>query len=557
MKRNYKIFLSAWISLSLILAIWFINPVDADEQDYYQRLKKSWSSFQRVYDQINKHYVEEIDPYPLTKAAIKGMLDKLDPYTVFIDEDGERRLQIITTGKYGGLGMEIALRNKNVTIISPFENSPAKRAGILAGDIIKKINGHDVSKWDLQRISRELRGKIGSEISLELKRPGIEHTFELTLTRSEIIIEDVGYAAFIQPGIAYVSLTGFTEKAAGELRGAIESLQKEGTIESFILDLRGNPGGLLEAAVDVVGLFVEKGELVVFTKGFRENEQKFYTHSRPILEDVPLAVLVDGGSASASEIVAGALQDLDRAVIIGERTFGKGLVQKVFTIDEREDTKLKITTAKYYVPSGRCIQEKDYAEDNGAIIRDTLKNDNGSHIYYTRNGRPVLDKGGIAPDVEVPGDSVTYVMLELIRNSMLFDFAVQYHQNHPNWQGPFVVHDSIMAAFKNFLVQRDFKYEIEGSPEIKKLKKIAEKNNYSDAVKQAIEQLKQKLQAEQSGNYTENRERIRKLLRLELAEKYYGQKKRTAYALETDAQTWKAVDILNDLKNYQTILAIK
>ncbi len=557
MKRNYKIFFSAWISLSLILAIWFINPVDADEQDYYQRLKKSWNNIQRVYDRINKHYVEEIDPYPLTKAAIRGMLDKLDPYTVFIDEDGERRLQIITTGKYGGLGMEIALRNKNVTVISPFENSPAKRAGILAGDIIKKINGHDVSNWDLPRISSELRGKIGARITLELKRPGIEQTFELTLTRSEIVIEDVGYAAFIQPGIAYVSLTGFTDKAAGELRSTIKSLQKEDTIESFILDLRGNPGGLLEAAVDVVSLFVEEGELVVFTKGFREKEQKFHTHSDPILEDVPLAVLVDGGSASASEIVAGALQDLDRAVIIGEKTFGKGLVQKVFTIDDREDTKLKLTTAKYYVPSGRCIQEKDYAENNGAIIRDTLENDNEAHVYYTRNGRPVLDKGGIVPDEEVPGDSVTYVMLELIRNSMLFDFSVQYHQNHPNWQGPFVVHDSTMTAFETFLEKRNFKYEIEGSPEIKKLKKIADKNNYSEAVKQVIRELQGKLLAEQNNNFAENQLRIKKLLRLELAEKYYGQKKRTAYALETDAQAWKAVDILNDMNNYHKILAIK
>ncbi|MEJ2056181.1 MAG: S41 family peptidase, partial [Calditrichaceae bacterium] len=257
------------------------------------------------------------------------MLDKLDPYTVFLEEDGERRLQIITTGKYGGLGMEIGLRNKKITVIAPIDNTPAKNMGVQAGDIIQKVNGEDVSGWNVDKVSKLLRGKIGTDVSLEMVRPGLDEPYSITMTRAEIVIDDIGYSGFVEPGVAYLRLTGFTEKASSEMKAAIRKLKNDQDINAFILDLRGNPGGLLEAAVDITNIFVDKNEMVVYTKGFRESEAKFYTRYQPILPDVPLVVLVDEGSASASEIVAGALQDLDRAVIVGEMTFGKGLVQKV------------------------------------------------------------------------------------------------------------------------------------------------------------------------------------------------------------------------------------
>jgi carboxyl-terminal processing protease len=284
------------------------------------------------------------------------MLEKLDPYTVFIDEDGERRLRIITTGKYGGLGMEIGLRNKKITVISPMENSPAKRSGILAGDIIKEVDGENISDLSINEVSKRLRGKIGTEVKLTLKRPGLEKPIELELKREEIIIKDVGYIGYMQPGIGYIELNGFTEKASSEVRRAVQDLKEKCKLEALILDLRSNPGGLLESAVEIVNLFVDKGELIVYTKGFNEREVEFYTEKNPVLPDIPLAVLTNKGSASASEIVAGTLQDLDRAIIVGEKTFGKGLVQKVYTVDQNSDARIKITTAKYYIPSGRCIQ---------------------------------------------------------------------------------------------------------------------------------------------------------------------------------------------------------
>ncbi|MCD4691654.1 MAG: S41 family peptidase [Calditrichales bacterium] len=558
MKRNYKIFLFSWIIFTIFGSFYFTSALNADEQDYYLRLKKSWTHMQRVYEQLNLHYVEEIDPYPLVQAGINGMLDKLDPYTVFIEEEGERRLKIITTGKYGGLGMEIGLRNKKVTVISPIENSPAKRAGIISGDIIIEIDGEDVSKLSINKVSTRLRGKIGTDVTLLINRLGLENPFELTLTREEIVIEDVGYAGFIEPGVAYVSLAGFTDKAAYELKNAVQNLRKEEEIKSFILDLRGNPGGLLDAAVKVVNLFVDKNELVVYTKGFRNGENRFRTNQIPLLPNVPLVVLVDNGSASASEIVAGALQDLDRAVIMGEPTFGKGLVQKIYTIDKQKDAKIKITTAKYYIPSGRCIQKRDYGQDNKVFIRDSITiKDNGSHVFYTRNKREVYDKGGIYPDINVPCDSINYVLIELIRKNLFFDFAVEYHQKKPVWSGDFVIDDSIIKQFQSFLNRCDFKYDIEGSHEIDKLEKFIKKKKYSNEITDLLSQLKQKLEDEKEKDFQNSRRQIHKILRLELAEKYFDKKGRDKYTLEYDTQVIEAVKVLKDRYSYNDILAAK
>ena len=260
----------------------------------------------------------------------------------------------------------------------------------------------------------------------------------------------------------------------------IQSLQKEQEIKAFILDLRGNPGGLLDAAVNIVNLFVPKDQLVVFTKGFREKEYKFFTSQEPLLPDVPLAVLVDGGSASASEIVAGALQDLDRAVIVGEDTFGKGLVQKVFTLDKHRNVKLKMTTAKYYIPSGRCIQKKDYGRNNEVIARDSLqKGDNGVHKFYTQHKREVFDKGGIYPDVNVSSDTLSFVLMQLIRKSMIFDFAVDYHNRYPGWKENPVFADSIMEKFKEFLSTKNFKYECACNKDLERIKKYIQKKKYT------------------------------------------------------------------------------
>jgi len=403
--------------LSLILIITPIHITTADETDFYKKVQKGLTNFEKVYKQINMHYVEEFDPYEFVRAGIDGMLNKLDPYTVFIEPEADINLKIITTGKYGGLGMEIGMRNKKVTVISPMDNSPAQRAGIRAGDIIEKINGILVSSLSTQKVSTLLRGPIGTDVELSISRNGYDGEISMIITRAEILIEDVNYSDFIKDNIAYVRLTGFTDKAGEELIHAINDLKEKHKIEGFILDLRGNSGGLLESAVEVSNVFLPQNTLVVSTKGYRDGDHEFKTTSNPILPDVPMVVLVDGGSASASEIVAGALQDIDRAIILGSETFGKGLVQKVYNIDNSINTKLKITTAKYYIPSGRCIQKYDYTKENGIFAaKDSINSDDSlPHEFYTINKRKVFEKGGISPDIDVEDSDLSNLVFELYR----------------------------------------------------------------------------------------------------------------------------------------------
>ncbi|HES59103.1 MAG: S41 family peptidase [Calditrichaceae bacterium] len=557
MSYKVRVFIGSLFIISLLSIMWVSNPADADEQDYYLRLKKGWQYMQKVYENLNQHYVEEVDPYPLMKAGINGMLEKLDPYTVFLEEDGERRLQIITTGKYGGLGMEIGLRNKKVTVIAPIDNTPAKKIGIQAGDIIEKINGKEISGWSVNEVSDQLRGKIGTEVTLEIRRPGLDAPYSVTLTRAEIVIEDVGYAGFVEPGVAYLRLTGFTEKASDEMKTAIRNLQNEQDIRAFILDLRGNPGGLLDAAVDVVNIFVDKNEMVVYTKGYRESETKFYTKKAPLLPDVPLAVLVDQGSASASEIVAGAFQDLDRAVIIGESTYGKGLVQKVYSIDNNEGTKLKITTARYYIPSGRCIQKTDYGNKNDVFIRDSLMLlQSGTNEFYTRNKRKVEDKGGIYPDIKVASDSISYITMELIRKSLIFDYAVKFHHEHAAWQPDTQLADSVLTMFKKYIQNKKVTFDIEGERELDKLEKIASTQKYSDNILMLIKELKKEIAEQKESSFKNHADEIAKVLNAELTEKYLGNKERDRILLSEDDPVLEAVSILKNDNRYDKILAL-
>lgn len=557
MRQHKKSFL--WILIVLFsLGLPFAQTVadQKEDKDYYDRLKRGWDYLQRTYELINRYYVDEVDPYPLLKAGIEGMLDKLDPYTVFIERQGENRLRLITTGRYGGVGMEVGLRNKKVTVIAPIENSPASRSGIQAGDIILKINGKDISGWSLDKVSNTLRGKVGTKVTLLIQRPGLSAPFEVELTRAEIVIKDVGYSGFLDKGIGYVSLKGFTEKAPDELKIALRELRRKADLKGLVLDLRGNPGGLLESAVEIVNIFVPKNVLVVYTKGYREKEYRFYTQDDPLLSDVPLVVLVNGGSASASEIVTGALQDLDRAVIVGEPTFGKGLVQKVFNIDKINDVKLKITTARYYIPSGRCIQKRDYAAHNDVIVADSSDSVRHARVFTTKNGRLVHDRGGIEPDVPVKGDSLSAVAVTLIRKNLLFDFAVRYHQKHPEWNdSTFTLTPSIKKDFLQYLKDKKFHFEIEGERVLANLKKLVKEHRYDSGILNLIDQLQAKLEANKDLEFKRNEGQIFELLRLELAEKYFGSTMRAKLALEDDPQAAKALEILHDLKSYRSILA--
>jgi carboxyl-terminal processing protease len=560
MKRTHIILIIVSI-ITLIVPFTDFNPaIKAEEGEYYAKVQKGLTFFRKVYERVQSNYVEEIDPYEFIKSGIDGMLSTLDPYTVFIEQEADARLRIITTGKYGGLGMEIGMRNNQITVISPMENSPAEKAGITAGDIIEKIDGDLVSNLSPEKISNRLRGPVGSKVKITILRPGYDGEISLDLTREEIVIEDVSYADFIQPGIAYFRLTGFTEKAYSELYKEIERLSNIHKIDYAILDLRGNSGGLLEAAVDVASIFLPKGTTVVSTRGIRDGEHFFKTTNDPILPDVPMAVMVDGGSASASEIVAGALQDLDRAIIVGTETFGKGLVQKVYNIDKDSDTKIKITTAKYYIPSGRCVQKQDYSKDNAVFFHsenDTLAiSDQSPGVFYTSNNRQVYEKGGITPDRYIPGDSLDYIITELWRNSLPFNFAVKYHSDHPVWEGKFEITDHIFDEFIKYLSDQHFSYNLEGEREIVKFIETADKDNYPDKLQEQAKMLLNQLNSIKQEYLLSQKSSVKEVLFNEFAEKYFGSKDKFRYILKYDKQIEAAVQTLTDRSTYRKILAI-
>ena len=560
MKRQH-IIISVIIILTLLTPLAYQTMyLQADEADYYSKIQKGLKYFQKVYDRVQSHYVEEIDPYQFVKAGIEGMLDALDPYTVFIEQEADTRLRIITTGKYGGVGMEIGMRNNQITVISPMDNSPAQRAGVKSGDIIERIDGENVSEISLENISQKLRGPVGSKVELAVQRPGYTNEIIMIIERDEIVIDDVNYADMVQPGVGYIRLTGFTDKAGSELRKAIRDIQDSGDIEALILDLRGNSGGLLEAAVEVLGVFLPKGTTVVKTKGFRDGEHTFQTHTNPILKDVPLAVLVDQGSASASEIVAGALQDLDRAIIVGTETFGKGLVQKVYNIDKNSSTKIKVTTAKYYIPSGRCVQKQDYAKRKAIFYNgedDTTKSSEKSSQFFTTNRREVYEKGGITPDRYLNNEDIPHIATELWRSSLLFNFAVEYQQKNPGWSGDVGVSEEIYTEFTAFVKSKEFDYLIEGENELNSFLDTAKEADLPQSIITSGENLLVDLNDLKETDLNNHKYEIKKLLLTELTEKYYGNKEKIRYALINDEQLHEAIDVVLNEGEYKKILAIK
>lgn len=549
------------IILTVFLAsLWFLNDGIAGNEALYLKTDKGLFYLKQVYETLSRNYVDELDPEELSKSAIKGIVGELDPYTVFIERNASDNLKIITKGKYGGLGMEISKRDGVITVVAPMANTPAQKAGILAGDQIIEIDGESTKEMSLEDASSKMRGKIGTKVTLKIKRPGLEEPFSLTLTRAEIILKDVPYADFIEPGTAYFTLAGFSDKAADELKAAIRRLQKEGPIERVILDLRGNPGGLLSSAVEVANIFLPKGELVVSTIGANERESKFKTTDEPLLPDQPLVVLINHGSASASEIVAGAIQDLDRGVVVGKPSFGKGLVQQVFPIDKINDAFLKVTTAKYYIPSGRCIQKQDYKKNKALfnIPEDTTR-DETSHLFKTRNGREVRDEGGIRPDVEVERKEFSRYLLTLWAKGYLFKFTVNYIAEHPEVkeQKTLTVDENILGEFKQFLAGQDVDVDLPGEKELDEFLKIAAEEKYSDEVVDLIKVARQKLNAEMANAFEQNKADIVELLEVEFAEKLQGDEGRIAAQLRHDEVVTRALEVLKSPNEYRQILAIK
>jgi carboxyl-terminal processing protease len=542
----------------LILALLLPIGLFAQEKQNNFEIAKSLDIYNSLLRELNLNYVDEINPGELNETAIKAMLDGLDPYTVFIPESDIENAKFMTTGEYGGIGAIIQYDGEFTRISDPYYGWPAQKAGIIAGDVILEVNGVDCKKKNTQEVSNLLKGQPGTEVTLKLKRYGQEKPIEKTLKREKVKIDNIPYYKLFDNGIAYLQLSGFTRDAAKEVKEKFAEMRKKGQLKGFVLDLRGNGGGLMNEAVDIVNMFIPKGKPVVSMKGKAATANSLHpTTNDPVDLDIPLAVLVDGNSASASEIVAGAIQDYDRGVIIGERTFGKGLVQNILPLSY--NTQMKVTVAHYYIPSGRCIQEIDYSHK-----KDTTqtKNDTLGKAFKTIHGRTVYEGHGIMPDVKVKRDPYAIVTAYLYGKNYIFDYANKYYSEHKSIDSAdrFQIDEATYQDFMKFVKDKKFSYTTESEKAIEKLKKTAKDEGYLDKIKPQIELLEKNLAAEKANDLISNRKDIEELLRSEIVGRYYFQRGRIVASLNDDPDLKRAFEILlntNGKDEYHSILSGK
>jgi C-terminal peptidase (prc) len=560
-KRSLVMRVATGVAIVAVLTIsaGFIRPSDT-----FFEVAKNIELLGKVYREIALNYVDEISVSEFMRAGIDGMLATLDPYTVFMDEEQSEDVEQLTTGKYAGIGVTIGTdRDGNVVIYSITDGYSAQKAGMRIGDKIVKINGIDVRRKEVSDVRALIKGEPNTEVRITVEREGERQPIEFTLIRREIQIKNVTFAGLVDDEtIGYIKLERFSVNAANEVADAIRAIEdsakaKGKTLQGMVLDLRGNPGGLLDAAVNVASKFVEQGSVIVTTKGRDSLRIKNYTSSAPpLLKDLPLAVLINSNSASASEIVAGAIQDLDRGIIVGMRSFGKGLVQTITRLPY--NTSLKITTAKYYTPSGRLIQEVDYFHRNKREGKRTVfvnEPDTVRHAFKTKAGRIVYDGGGIAPDIEVPDETPSVVELALYRRSAFFRFANQYHAKHPVMPKDFKADDKLFAEFKAFLDRDNFSYDSEGERKMAELLEIAAKYDYQDDVRKQIQALQTAIAAEKEKELIRQKSRILSILEREILIRYHGDSAGLQVALKSDRQLKAAIAVLKDQKKYKAMLA--
>ena len=518
--------------------------------DYYQALSRQLNLFNELYKELVVNYVDQVDPDALIEAGINGMLETLDPYTVYMEKEEQHGIKTLTEGRYGGVGIRLGVRNDTLTVIAPMEGSPAMRAGIQAGDKIIQIDTLRAAELRLSKAAEKMRGKPGTVVTLTILRPGYSDRIPFALERDNIVVQDLAYADYIDDGIGYFKLTSFSKNSDQELKKAFK-LMEVSSMRGMILDLRDNPGGLLASALEVADLFIEPGIEVLTTKGRTEKANKsFQTREKPIIPgDVPIAVLVNDGSASASEIVAGVLQDLDRAVIIGQGTFGKGLVQTVIPLSR--ESSVKITTAKYYIPSGRLIQKQDYF--NEEVMTSPVQ---GDSIFYTQNHRKVYGGGGINPDIPVAKEVIPKAVSLISAKNKFFSFTVNYHNRHENRSWPFAVNDSLYEQFMTYLQDSEFEYltpkERHFNAFLSKMDSAAlarPELNHSVEVFRTYFQDTNHWKSDQ-----DTREWIYRSLEREFAQIYGGTKKRIHAGLKYDSAVKTARKVLQNDLEYQSQL---
>lgn len=541
------------LQLFFIIFVGFGFIANAQKDNDFE-ISKNLEIFTTLYRQLHLNYVDNINSGDLMKKGIDAMLDDLDPYTVYIPEAEIEDYKLLTTGQYGGVGALIHQSGAYVIISDPYEGFPAFKAGLIPGDKILEVNKQSAKGKSVSDISSILKGQPGTTISLLIEREGELKPIEKTLTREEIKLQNVPYFGVVGKSTGYIKLTGFTQDAGKEVKEALLKLKEKDKITSLILDLRGNGGGLLQEAVNIVNLFVDKGQLVVNTKGKVEERNFSHLTTNPAVDNkIPLVVLVDRGSASASEIVSGAIQDLDRGLIIGQKTYGKGLVQNIFPISY--NSQVKITIAKYYIPSGRCIQAIDYSHkgDNGSAdnFPDSLKT-----AFKTKNGRIVYDGGGIEPDIAIESEKYSNIAISLITKYLTFNYANYYKRNHSTIESAknFKISDTLYNDFVKYLSGKDYDYTTKSEKNLEELKSIAEKENYFDAIKNEYLALKDKLIHDKNDDLIKNKEEIKLLLKDEIVSRYYYQNGRIESSLSEDKEIKKAIEATDDENFYQKTL---
>ena len=554
--NKLKSFIAGRKKLVIILSIVVVSIISFSfVEDYYFEVSKNLDIFTTAYRNVNIYYVDSIQPGELMEKGINSMLKTLDPYTVYIPEsDIEDYKMTHISAEYGGIGALVHERNGEIEVSEVYEGFPAQKNDIRPGDKILSVNGISVAKKDVGDVTEYLKGAKGSKVNLTLKRDGEEKPLEKTLYRDEIKFKNVPYFGMVSPNTGYIRLNQFLEDAGEEVGSAFTSLKANPQMKYLVLDLRGNGGGLLKEAVEIVNLFVDKGEKIVSQKGKVKEMNMEYIATKPAMDvQMPIAVLVDKGSASAAEIVTGAIQELDRGVIVGQRTFGKGLVQQTYPMSY--NTLLKVTIAKYYTPSGRCIQALDYAHRSlsgvaGHHVDSLLKE------FKTHNGRSVYDGSGVYPDVYLDQDQFSNISTALAVNYLIFDYANEYFRTHPSIDSAntFKLSDAEFAVFTNWLNGKQYDYTNKSEHKLDELKQAAEKEKYFSSVETEFSSLKKKMDDLKKLDVKNHAEEIREMLEAEIVSRYYFETGALRSNFKYDRELKKAIEVLNDDKTYSSIL---
>lgn len=515
-------------------------------------ISKNLEIFANIYQELNTHYVDDIDPARLMRTGIEAMLETLDPYTNYISETDIEGYRYMAEGKYDGIGANVRKIGDYVTIVDPYEGGPAIDAGLQAGDMIIAVEGKDAKGKKADEVNDVLKGFPGTEVTLTIRRPGEEQDRIVKVKRDEVDVKNVPYSGMINNEIGYVVLTTFTNNAGKNVENAIRNLQKENPgMKGLIFDLRNNGGGYLREAVNISNLFIPKDEVVVTTKGkVRDRDRSFNTVNEPLLPEMPLVILTNKYTASASEIVSGVVQDLDRGVILGDKTYGKGLVQN--TVDLEYNAKLKLTTAKYYIPSGRCIQSVSYKDGEPVDVPEEQR-----AVFKTRGGRKVLDGGGIIPDVETGDKNQSAIVRFLTEDDLIFHYATIYHQEHDQIGDARDYKFGDFEDFVKFVHDKKVEFKTNTEQELEELLSAAEEEHFKELIESSINQIREQINQEKSDDLQENKEEIIALLEREIVSRYHYQTGRIEKSLQNDQDIKLASDILKQPDVYTRYLQRK